>query len=185
MSMFAGHEGIPSTITGFRKLAAAVKAGEVKNKHAKAALRAIAAKRTKVEGTKLGKALADCESGAWKPKAKADKAEAPAKAPAKAKGKAKAKADKAESGERMFADLSGFERHRALKAKAKALGLTSTGKSTELESRIREAAPAKAKTPAKAKRKAAKVAKAAKPTMPSPEALQSAVDALTAWLANQ
>jgi hypothetical protein len=164
MSMFAGHEGIPSTITGFRKLAAAVKAGEVKNKHAKAALRAIAAERTKGEGTKLGKALADCESGAGKPKAKADKAE---------------------SGERMFADLSGFERHRALKAKAKALGLTSTGKSTELESRIREAEAAQAKTPAKAKRKTAKVAKADKPAMPSPEVLQSAVDALTAWLANQ
>ena len=186
MSMFAGHEGIPSTITGFRKLAAAVKAGEVKNKHAKAALRAIAAKRTKVEGTKLGKALADCESGAWKPKAKADKAEAPAKAPAKAKGKAKAaKPAKAESGERMFADLSGLERHRALRAEAERLGLATGGKSIELEARIREAAPAKAKTPAKAKRKAAKVAKAAKPTMPSPEALQSAVDALTAWLANQ
>jgi hypothetical protein len=187
MSMFAGHEGIPSTITGFRKLAAAVKAGEVKNKHAKAALRAIAAKRTKVEGTKLGKALADCESGAWKPKAKADKAEAPAKAPAKAKGKAKAKAESGAkaTGERMFADLSGLERHRALRAEAERLGLATGGKSIELEARIREAAPAKAKTPAKAKGKAAKVAKAAKPTMPSPEALQSAVDALTAWLANQ
>ena len=62
---------------------------------------------------------------------------------AKAKAEApKAEAPKAKSSEpRMFADLSGLERHRALRAEAKRLGLATGGKAVELEARIRAATP--------------------------------------------
>ena len=51
------------------------------------------------------------------------------------------------TGERMFSDLSGLERHRALKAEAERLGLDASGKSNAIEARIR-AAQASAPEPA-------------------------------------
>jgi len=76
-----------------------------------------------------------------------------AKAPAKAKPVAKAKAQPEAT---LFPSLSGLERHRALKAEAKRLGLSSAGKGFEVESRILAAGgkpevEVKAKTKTKAK----------------------------------
>lgn len=54
------------------------------------------------------------------------------------------------TGERMFSDLSGLERHRALKAEAERLGLDASGKSNAIEARIRGAqasAPAQESAP--------------------------------------
>ena len=190
MGMFDKFAGIPADVTGFRKLAAAVKAKKVKNKDAKAALRAIAAERTTVEGTKLGKALAACEAGEWKPK-KGDDDATEAKSPEpKAKAKAKSSVNVQTGGARLFSDLSGLERHRALKREAKHLDLDASGKADVLEARIREALAEGMrlpKAPAKAKRKTVKVAKAkpaAKPSMPSPEVLRGAMEVLNAFLAN-
>jgi len=69
-------------------------------------------------------------------------------------GKAKAKAaaspapaPEPDSGERLFASLSGLERHRALKGMAESLGLDASGKSNAIEARIR-AAQAQGSAPA-------------------------------------
>lgn len=77
---------------------------------------------------------------------------APEKAPAKPAAKpAPAPTptpEPAPTGERLFANLSGLERHRALKAEAKRLGLATGGKADVLEARIRAATPEAAPTPA-------------------------------------
>jgi len=170
MGMFNKFAGIPAGISGFRKLALAVKSGEVKNKHAKSALRALAAERTTVEGTKLGKALAACEAGEWK-QGKKDSGDAP---------EPKAKVAKA-TGERMFEDLSGLERHRALKGEAERLGLATGGKSADLESRILAGVPAKAKArKSKAKAKAKAVAPDA--AVIADIATKAALAAVAAWV---
>lgn len=193
MSMFPT---LPASLnlTGYNSLRAAVREGTVTPAQALEAVEAIAkARNGKVSG-KLERVLSELRAGKWQKAEPKPKAEAKAKAPAKA-----------QTGEpRMFADLSGLERHRALRAEAKRLGLATGGKAAEVEARILDeqpelllhlqsheeaqkwrAAPAKAKTPAKAKRRTAKVAKAGKPAMPSVERLRDAHAALGAWLANQ
>ena len=78
---------------------------------------------------------------------------APEKTPAKAASPAPAPAPEP-TGERLFASLSGLERHRALKAMAESLGLDASGKSNAIEARIQAAkasgAPAQASAPAPA-----------------------------------
>ena len=166
MSMFKNFAGIPSTITGFRKLKAAVKAGEVRNEDAKSALRALANERVNAgPETKLGKALAACEAGEWKP-GDAPEPKAKAKARAKATGEA-----------RLFADLSGLERHRALKAEAERLGLDTSGKSAVLEARILAGVPAKARA-RKSKAKAVAPDAAAIAAI----ATEAALAAVAAWV---
>lgn len=168
MSMFKNFAGIPSTITGFRKLKAAVKAGEVRNEDAKAALRALADARVNAgPETRIGRALAECEDGSWKPGE-----EAPAKAPAKGKARAKATGEA-----RLFADLSGLERHRALKAEAERLGLDTSGKSAVLEARILAGVPAKARA-RKSKAKAVAPDAAAIAAI----ATEAALAAVAAWV---
>ena len=79
-------------------------------------------------------------------------AEAPEAPKAKAASPAPAPAPEANSGERLFASLSGLERHRALKRMAASLGLATDGGSNTLEIRIMAAkasgAPAPEPTPA-------------------------------------
>ena len=77
-------------------------------------------------------------------KAKAGEATKPAAAKPAAKPAPAPEAAPAPTGERLFANLDGLERHRALKAEAKRLGLGTSGKAAELEARIRAAAPAPA-----------------------------------------
>ena len=73
--------------------------------------------------------------------AKAKPAAKPAAAPAPEP------AAQPESGDRLFPELSGGERYRALQAEAKRLGLSARGKAVELEARIRAAAPTPESTP--------------------------------------
>ena len=173
MGMFDKFAGIPAGISGFRKLALAVKSGEVRNEDAKSALRALANERVNAgPETKLGKALAACEAGEGKP-GDAPEPKAKAKARAKATGEA-----------RLFSDLSGLERHRALKAEAERLGLDTSGKSAVLEARILAGVPAKAKAKPLPSAFTSAAAPAAAPDTAAIAAIatQAALAAVAAWV---